>query len=103
MLLDLIQERALRVLGVYEELELHLLELPGAEEEITRRDLVAEGLPHLSDAERQLHARVVGYKLEVGEHELGGLRPEIGLRGAVLLRADHRREHQVEGLDFPKC
>src|SRR5262249_14497445 len=35
-----------------EELELHLLELAGAEEEVPGRDLVAEGAPGLSDAER---------------------------------------------------
>ena len=40
-----------------EELELHLLELAHAEDEVARRDLVAEGLADLADAERQLFAR----------------------------------------------
>ena len=34
-----------------EELQLHLLELAGAEDEVARRDLVAEGLADLADAE----------------------------------------------------
>ena len=35
-----------------EELQLHLLELADAEDEVARRDLVAEGLADLADAER---------------------------------------------------
>ncbi|BDZ46660.1 hypothetical protein GCM10025866_25690 [Naasia aerilata] len=35
-----------------EELHLHLLELAGAEDEVAGRDLVAEALPDLADAER---------------------------------------------------
>src|SRR5205814_4977587 len=40
--------------GLDEELHLHLLELPGAEDEVARGDLVAEGLTDLADAERDL-------------------------------------------------
>src|SRR3712207_377783 len=40
-----------------EELHLHLLELAGAEDEVARRDLVAEGLADLADAERRLLPR----------------------------------------------
>jgi hypothetical protein len=39
-----------------EELHLHLLELAGAEDEVARRDLVAERLADLRDAERRLLA-----------------------------------------------
>jgi hypothetical protein len=42
-----------------EELHLHLLELAGAEDEVAGRDLVAERLADLRDAERRLLARVV--------------------------------------------
>src|SRR5437660_10552499 len=37
-----------------EELHLHLLELPGPEDEVPPRDLGAERLPDLGDAERDL-------------------------------------------------
>ena len=40
----------------YDEALLHLLELAGAEGEVARGDLVAEGLAHLTDAEGQLAA-----------------------------------------------
>src|SRR5690606_21775383 len=40
-----------------EELHLHLLELPRAEDEVARRDLVAEGLADLADAVRRLITR----------------------------------------------
>jgi hypothetical protein len=39
-----------------EELHLHLLELAGPEDEVAGRDLVAERLPDLGDAERDLLA-----------------------------------------------
>ena len=43
--------------GLDEELHLHLLELTGTEDEVARRDLVAERLADLRDAERRLLAR----------------------------------------------
>src|SRR5579871_6716240 len=43
-----------RLLGMAEELDLHLLELATAEREVAWRDLVAEGLADLRDAERHL-------------------------------------------------
>ena len=42
--------------GLAEELELHLLELADAEDEVARGDLVAEALAYLADAEGQLAA-----------------------------------------------
>ena len=42
--------------GLAEELALHLLKLTGAEGEVARRDLVAERLADLADAEGQLAA-----------------------------------------------
>ena len=44
----------LRLVGRDEELHLHLLELERAEDEVARRDLVAERLADLGDAERRL-------------------------------------------------
>ena len=43
--------------GLAEELALHLLKLARAEREVARRDLVAERLADLADAERELPAR----------------------------------------------
>ena len=37
-----------------EELQLHLLELPGAERKVARRDLISKGLADLPDAEGDL-------------------------------------------------
>src|SRR5262249_37933008 len=58
-------EPALIVTRTNEELELHLLELACAEEEVSGRDLVAEGAPDLSDAERQLQPRRLEHVPEV--------------------------------------
>ena len=80
-----------------EELQFHLLELPGAEGEVLRRDLVAEGLADLADPEGDLHARGVADILELGEDRLGRLGTQVSdivLRGG---RADIGAEHEVEG------
>src|SRR5687767_15561373 len=45
-------EETWRVIRTAEVLHLHLLELARAEDEVPRRDLVAERLPDLRDAER---------------------------------------------------
>ena len=82
--------------GVAEELDFHLLEFPRAEREVARRDLVAETLAHLADAERNLHAGAVQNVLEVDEHPLRGLGPEEGLVLFVVNGAGVRLEHQVE-------
>ena len=42
--------------GLAEELQLHLLELPGTEDEVAGGDFIAEGLADLADAEGQLLA-----------------------------------------------
>ena len=82
--------------GRHEVLHLHLLELAHAEEEVPRRDLVAEALADLRDAERRLHAHRVGHVLEVDEDALRRLGPQERGRALVLHRADRRLEHQVE-------
>ena len=54
-----------------EELEFHLFKLAGPENEVARRDLVAERLTDLGDPKRGLHARTVHHVLEVHENTLG--------------------------------
>jgi hypothetical protein len=62
----------------------------------TRRDLVAERLALLRDAERDPHPRRVDDVLEIDEHALRGLGSEVDLRGELLDRAHVGFEHQVE-------
>ena len=73
---------ALRPVGVLadEVFHLHLLEFAGAEDEVARRDLVAERFADLGDAERQLHAAGVDDVLEIDEHALRRLRTKISHR-----------------------
>ncbi len=79
-----------------EELHLHLLELAGAEDEVAGRDLVAEALADLGDAERRLLARSGLHGAEVGEDALRGLRAEVGQAGRVLGDAEVRLQHARE-------
>jgi len=79
-----------------EELDLHLLELARPEREVARRDLVAERLPDLADAERDLDARRGDDVLEVDEDALGGLRTQVRLGRRIEQRSEGRLEHQVE-------
>ena len=79
-----------------EELHLHLLELPHAEHEVARRDLVAERLADLRDPERDLLARGRLDLREVHEHRLGGLGAKEHLVVVVGDRTHVGLEHQVE-------
>src|SRR5262249_27965173 len=81
---------------VYEELDLHQVELARAEDVVARRDLVAEGAADLADAEGHLDARRVEDVLEIDEHALRRLRPEVGLRFLVAHRTHPGLEHQIE-------
>ena len=82
--------------GLDEELHLHLLELAGAEDEVARRDLVAEALADLRDAERRLAPRRVQHVEEVDEDALRGLRPQVVHVVLRLDRAEERLQHHVE-------
>src|SRR6266851_2747572 len=85
------------VLGrLHEILHLHQLEFAHSEDEVARRDLVPESLPLLGDSKGNPHPRRVDDVLEVDEHALRGLRPEVDLRRGVLDRANMGFEHQVE-------
>ena len=83
-----------------EELQLHLLEFTHAENEVARRDLVAERLADLADAERQLAARGALHVDEVHKDALRRLRAEIHGVLRVLRDALERLEHQVELTDI---
>src|SRR5438876_756551 len=95
-LLAPVLEPRIVVTGPHEELELHLLELARAEEEVAGRDLVAEGLSNLCDAEGNLETRSLDHVPEVDEDALRRLRPEVGDVCRVLHGADEGLEHQVE-------
>ncbi len=85
-----------RLQRIDEELDLHLLELTGAKDEVARRDLVAKGLADLRDAERQLASHRLQDIVEVDEDALGRLGPEIG-EGRVFFHRPHEGlEHEVE-------
>ncbi len=75
---------------------LHLLEFARAEDEIARRDLVAERLPDLRDAEGQLPPRRVQNIFEVDEDPLRRLRPEVCDVRLFLGGPHERLEHQIE-------
>ena len=79
-----------------EELHLHLLELAGAEDEVARRDLVAERLADLADAERDLLARGLQHVAVVDEDALRGLRPQVRQARLVLGRSKVGAEQSVE-------
>ena len=83
-----------------EEFELHLLELAHAEDEVARRDLVAEGLADLADAERELFARGALDVIEVDEDALRGLGAEVDGVLCVLGHALERLEHEVKLTDI---
>src|SRR5207253_11131208 len=95
-LFDPIAVPLLRLVRRNEVLHLHLLELAHAEEEVAGRDLVAEGLADLRDAERRSATCDLEHVLEVDEDPLGRLRPQEGARALLLQRAHRRLEHQVE-------
>ena len=86
-----------RLVRLDEELQFHLLELARAEGVVARRDLVAERLAHLRDAEGHFLPRRLVDVLELREDGLRRLGTQIShirLRGRG---ADVGLEHQVEG------
>ena len=82
-----------------EELELHLLELSRTEGEVTRCDLVTEGLTDLADTERKLLTGRTLYVLEVYEDTLCGLRTEIYGILRILGNTLEGLEHEIELTD----
>ncbi len=82
--------------GGDEELHLHLLELARAEDEVAGRDLVAEALADLTDAERRLLAGGRHDLGEVDEDALRGLGAEVVESFFGLDRAEVGLEQAVE-------
>src|SRR5437660_4561625 len=80
----------------YEVLHLHLLELPGAEDEVPGGDLVAERLADLCDTEGWSLPGRLEHAGEVEKHPLGRLRAQVHLCSLVLDRASVGLEHRVE-------
>src|SRR5256885_15684447 len=95
-LLDPVVEPVVGLARRDEVLHLHLLELARAEEEVAGRDLVAERLADPRDTERRLAPRKLEHILEVDEDPLGRLGAEVRGRSGLLVRAERRRQHQVE-------
>src|SRR5207244_12703483 len=89
-------EPLLRVRGWHEVLELHLLELARAEDEVARGDLVAKRLADLRDPEGRFLARELEHVLEVDEDPLRRLGAQVRGRARLLHRADRGLEHEVE-------
>ena len=82
--------------GRHEELDLHLLELPRAEDEVPGGDLVAERLANLSDSEGRPLAGELKDVLEVDEDALRRLGPQVDPRALVLHGPHVGLEHEVE-------
>src|SRR5262249_27425400 len=76
-LLEPMIEPSLRVHRRHEELHLHLLELARPKGEVAGRDLIAEALADLGDAERRLLARELQVMLEIQEDALSGLWAQV--------------------------
>lgn len=86
----------LSIFGRNEELKFHLLELTRSENEISRRDFVAERLTDLRDAERRLLPTRLQHVGKVDEHALCSFWSQVGNRRIGLDWAGMRLEHQVE-------
>ena len=86
--------------GFDEELHLHLLELTGTEDEVPRRDLVAERLTCLRDAEWRLLAGTGEHVLEIDENALGGLGTQVVQTRLILDGAEVGLKHHVEVSGF---
>src|SRR5215510_12238725 len=80
-----------------EKLDLHLLELTGAERKIAGRDLISERFTDLGDSERQFLPRSLKDIVEVDKDSVGGFRPEINFDRRFLHRTERGFEHQACG------
>src|SRR5437868_14161729 len=79
-----------------EELHFHLLELARTKREVARRDLVAETLAGLRDAERNFYARRIAHVFEVDEHSLSRLGAKKCHVVGAAQGAERGLEHEVE-------
>ena len=72
------------MLGIDEILNLHLLKLAAAEDEIARRNLITKRLALLSDTKRQVRVETIDDVFEIGEDTLGGFRAEVRNRLRIV-------------------
>src|SRR5260370_39507133 len=89
---------------MHEELQIPLLELALAEQEVPRRNLVAESLPDLADTERNLQTRGLQHIIIVQVDVLARLTAQVGLHPLTLNNPKVRLHHQIEGAwlcEFP--
>ena len=84
------------LVGAHEHLELHLLKLAHAEDEVSWADLVAERLADLGDAERDLLARRIAHVLVLHIGALRRLWTQVDHRGILFNGAHEGLEHQIE-------
>ena len=82
--------------GLAEKFKLHLLEFAHAENEVSRRDFVAERFAYLAYAEGHAHTRGALYVFEVYEYALRRFGAEVYGVHAVLGNALEGLEHKVE-------
>src|SRR5947209_11613829 len=67
----------LHLAGMHEELQIPLLELALAEQEVPRSYLIAEGLPDLTDTKGNLHARRFQHVIIVQVNVLARLTAQV--------------------------
>lgn len=80
----------------HEIFQLRLFKLAHAENEVARRDLVAERLADLGNAERQLAGSGVNHVLKLGKDSLCGFRPQIAEEEPSSTGPIAVLKHQVE-------
>ena len=88
--------------GLHEELQFHLLEFPGPEDEVAGGDFVTEAFPYLGHPKGDLLAAGALDVHKVDKDALGSLRPEVEGAFAVLGGALEGLEHEVELADGGK-
>src|SRR5579859_1982295 len=89
-------EPLLHLAGMHKELQVPLLELALAEEEVAGRDLVAESFPDLADAKGYRYARGFQHVVVVQVDVLAGFAAQVGLHALALNHADVGFHHQIE-------
>ena len=87
-------------IGMDKILNLHLGTLAVTQNEVARRNLIAEGLTLLSNPERQVGINRIHHVLEVGENPLGGLGTKVSDGSIVADGTDVGLEHHIKLTDF---
>ena len=83
-----------------EPFQFHLLKLARAEDEIARRDFIAEGLADLGDTEGHAHTAGIQHVLEIREDTAAGFGAQIDFVFLTRRRAREGVEHHVELAGF---